>query len=121
MFNFLFITVPFRTAIIHPTSDLSRNLTIAEFSLIALLFGIAISCRQGNKVVIQEVPEGLEPSREPLASIFSLMTFSWVDPIVWKGYWQPFELKDVWCLREDDLAVNVLSTFRQTKFVSRRS
>ncbi|KAF8428575.1 hypothetical protein EV426DRAFT_584868 [Tirmania nivea] len=115
MLNFIFITVPFRSALIHPASPLARGLIIAEFVFIAILCTIALSSRWGNKPVVQEVHERMEPSREPLASLFSLMTFSWVDSIVWKGYWKSFELEDVWALREDDVAVVVLSTYRQTK------
>ena len=118
MLNFVFITVPFRTALIHPISPLARGLTIAEFVFISILCTIALSSRWGNKPVVQEVHEGIEPTREPLASLFSSMTFSWVDPIVWKGYWKSFELEDVWALRADDVAVVVLSTYRQTKCVA---
>ncbi|KAF8468986.1 P-loop containing nucleoside triphosphate hydrolase protein [Kalaharituber pfeilii] len=115
MFNFLFLTVPFRTVLIHPLSNLGRNLVIAEFALTAFLCGIVVSCRRGNKTIVQEVPEGLEPSREPLASLFSLMTFSWLDHMVWKGCWKSLQLEDVWALREDDVAVAVLTVYRQTK------
>ncbi|RPB26876.1 hypothetical protein L211DRAFT_804498 [Terfezia boudieri ATCC MYA-4762] len=115
MLNFIFITVPFRAALIHPTSPLARGLTITEFVFISILCTIALSSRWGNKPVVQEVHGEMEPSREPLASLFSLMTFSWVDSIVWKGYWKSLELEDVWALRADDVAVVVLSTYRQTK------
>lgn len=83
----------------------------------SLLFTIVLSSRRGNKPVKLEVVDGLEPSQEPLASLFSLATFGWVNGIVWQGYWEPFELNKVWNLREDDIAYSVLSTFRQTKYV----
>ena len=117
MLNFVFITVPFRAALIHPASPLARSLTVAEFAFISILCTVALSSRWGNKPVIQELHGGMEPSQEPLASLFSLMTFSWVDSIVWKGYWKSFELEDVWALRADDAAVVALSTYRQTKCV----
>jgi hypothetical protein len=78
---------------------------------------IAVMSRMGNKAVTQEIMDGLEPSREPLASLFSLASFSWVDPLIWKGYWKPLESCDIWNLRTDDIAVSVLSAFRQTKYV----
>lgn len=117
LFNFLFATVAFRTALIHPKFGISEALTTVQFALMSLLFIIALSSRRGNKPVKLEVVDGLEPSQEPLASLFSLATFSWVDGIVWQGYWEPFVLKKVWNLREDDIAYSVLSTFRQTKYV----
>lgn len=116
--NFVFATVPFRAALIHPRSPLSRGFSIAEFVLISLLCAIAVSCRWGNKPIVQKIHDGMEPSREPLASIFSLMTFSWVDPIIWKGYRKSLDFNDVWTLRADDVAVAVLSTYRQTKFAT---
>jgi len=118
MLNFVFITVPFRAALIHPISPLARDLTIAEFALISILCTIAVSSRWVDKPIVQEVHEGMEPSQEPLASLFSLITFSWVDPIVWEGYWKSLELEDVWALRADDVAAVVLSTYRQTKCVA---
>lgn len=118
LFNFIFSSVSFRTALIHASSKLAQALSISEFSLVTLLCIIALSSRRGNKPVWQEAHNGLEPSQEPVATVFSVLTFGWVDPIVWKGYWKPFELSDVWNLREDDFAVYVLNAFRQTKFVS---
>lgn len=118
LFNFIFATVAFRTALIQPAIGVYGALTITQFALISLLCVIAVSSRRGNKPVKLEVVDGLEPSREPLASLFSLATFSWVDGLVWKGYWKPFVLEEVWNLREDDIAYSVLSTFRQTKYVA---
>lgn len=117
LFNFVFATVTFRTALIQPAIGLYETLTIVQFTLVSLLCTIAVSSRRGNKPVKLEVVDGLEPSQEPLASLFSLATFSWVDAIVWHGFWKPFELSTVWNLREDDIAYSVLSTFRQTKYV----
>lgn len=102
---------------IQPAIGIHEALAITQFALVSLLCIIAVSSRRGNKPVKLVVVNGLEPSREPLASLFSLATFSWVDGIVWQGYWEPFELDKVWNLREDDIAYSVLSTFRQTKYV----
>lgn len=118
MFNFLLIAVSFRSALIHPESTASQTLAITRFALVSVLCIIAVTSRAGNKVVTQEIMDGLEPSQEPLASLFSLACFSWIDPLIWKGYWKPFELPDVWNLRNDDIAVIVLSTYRQTKYVT---
>jgi hypothetical protein len=115
LFNTLFLVVPFRSVLIHPPSQLAMALTVAQFSLVCVLCIITVSVRKGNSVVVQEVVDGLEPSREPLASLFSLASFSWVDPIVWKGYWKSFTMEDIWNLRNDDVAANVLAAFRQTK------
>lgn len=115
LFNFLLLVVPFRSVLIHPASQLSLALVAAQFSLVCILCIITISVRKGNSIVVQEIVNGLEPSREPIASLFSLASFSWVDEIVWKGYWKPFTMEDIWNLRNDDQAANVLASFRQTK------
>lgn len=114
----IFSLVMFRSVIIHPRSNIARALIVAEFSLTTLVFGIAITSRKGNKVVILEWEQDIEPSREPLASLFSIATFSWVDPIVWKGYKKTFELPDVWNLLPRDKAAAVLADYRQLRKTS---
>ncbi|KAI0471516.1 hypothetical protein GGR56DRAFT_654458 [Xylariaceae sp. FL0804] len=107
--------VIFRSVLIHPSSQLTQILIIVEFALTTLLFGIAVSARKGNKTVMLEWEDDLEPSREPLASVFSLATFSWVDSILWQGYKEPLEMKRVWNLMPRDKAASVLANYRQVK------
>jgi hypothetical protein len=107
----LFSLVIFRSAIIHPRSRVAQALIISEFSLNTLLFGIAITTRKGNKAVVLEWENDIEPSREPLASLFSLATFGWVDAIVWQGYKKTFEISEVWNLVPKDKAAAVLADY----------
>jgi hypothetical protein len=116
--QWLFRTILFRSAIIHPRSMLSRGLAIGDFALSTVLVMIALTTRKGNKTVILEWEDGLEPSREPLASLFSLATFGWVDAIVWKGYRKTYELPDIWNLAPKDKAAVVLEHYRQVKYVA---
>lgn len=111
----VFSIVIFRSVIIHPRSGLAQTLVIAEFTLVSLLFGIAITTRKGNKAVVLEWEDNIEPSKEPLASLFSIATFGWVDAIVWQGYKKTFELPDVWNLIPKDKAAAVLADYRQLK------
>ncbi|KAL1304382.1 hypothetical protein AAFC00_003383 [Neodothiora populina] len=108
----------FRSAIIHPRSHLAQSLSSVDFALTTLLALIALTSRKGNKPVELEYEGNLEPSREPLASVLSLATFSWVDPIVWKGYKKTFEMTDVWNLIAKDKAEAVLADYRQVKKTS---
>lgn len=117
--QWLFLIIVFRSVIIHPRSRLAQILVIVEFSLTTLVFGISLSTRKGNKTVVLEWEDGLEPSREPLASVFSLATFSWVDPLVWKGYHKAFEMPDVWNLIPKDKAGFVLADYRLLKKTSK--
>jgi hypothetical protein len=114
-FNFLFTAILFRSAVIHPRSRVAYNLMAAEFALIALLWVMAITMRKGGRAVALEYEGDLEPSREPLASVYSLATFGWVDAIVWKGYYKTFEMPDVWNLIPKDKAAYILQDFRQAK------
>ncbi|CZS93813.1 related to bile acid ABC transport protein [Rhynchosporium agropyri] len=111
----LFSLVIFRSAIIHPRSGIAQALVISEFVLVSLLFSIAITTRKGNKTVVLEWENDIEPSKEPLASLFSIATFGWVDAIVWQGYQKTFELADVWNLLPKDKAASVLADYRQLK------
>lgn len=113
--NWLFVVFIFRSVIIHPSSRLTQILIIVEFALVSLLFGMALSTRRGNKTVVLEWEDGIEPSREPLASLFSVATFGWVDGIIWKGWKQPMEIEDVWNLLPKDKAAAVLADYRQMK------
>lgn len=113
--QWLFTIIVVRSAIVRPTSRLAQVLVLVEFSLTTLLFAMAITTRKGNKTVLLEWEDGIQPSRESLASIFSSYTFSWVDSITWQGYKQTMELKDVWNLLPKDKAAAVLSQYRQVK------
>ena len=118
-FQWMFGLFLFRSALIHPNSNQTKALVSTDFSLVSVLFLLSIISRKGNNPVILEFEGDLEPSREPLASLLSLATFSWVDVIVWKGYKKTFELSDVWNLAPKDRATKVLEDFRQLKRTSR--
>jgi hypothetical protein len=105
----------FRSVLVHPPDRLLQSLSIASFAIISTLLVIAVTARKGNKGVVLEYEGDIEPSREPLASVFSQMTFLWVDRIVYRGYWKPLELSDIWNVAMQDKAEVVLSHFRQIR------
>ena len=117
--QWILVVLLFRSAIIHPRSQRAKVLMIVDFSLATILTLIAITSRKGNKTVVLEYEDDLEPSHEPLANLFSIATFGWVDAIVWKGYRKTFELPDVWNLASRDKAATVLADFRQFKKTSK--
>ncbi len=114
-FQWLFTVLLFRSAIIHPRSRRAQIFMIIDFTLATLLGLIALTTKKGNKAVVLEYEDHLEPSREPLASLFSLATFGWVDAIVWKGYMKTLELSDIWNLAPKDKASRILADYRQTR------
>ncbi|KAB5531239.1 hypothetical protein GE09DRAFT_1146361 [Coniochaeta sp. 2T2.1] len=113
--QWLFGLIVFRSVFVHPSSRTTQVLIIIEFALTSLLFGMAISTRKGNKTVVLEWEDGIPPSRENLASLFSHYTFGWVDEIVWEGYKQPMEMSRVWNLLPKDKAAAVLENYRHFK------
>ncbi|KAH7008652.1 hypothetical protein EDB80DRAFT_441471 [Ilyonectria destructans] len=114
-FNWVLSIFVFRSALLHPVSKLSQILVIVEFVLVSLLFGLAATTRKGNKTVILEWEDGMEPSREPLASLLSLAVFGWVDAIVWRGWKSSMEMEHVWNLLPKDKAATVIADYRQMK------
>jgi len=113
--QWIFAILLFRSEIIHRRSQLSQALMSADFALLTALTLIALFSRKGNKPVQLEYEGELEPSKEPLASLISLATFSWLDPIILKGYRRTLELSDVWNLMPQDKAGAVLADYRQLK------
>ena len=117
--QWILIALLFRSHIIHPRPYRAQGLMIVNFVAASLLAVIAVASRKGNRVVILEYEDDLEPSREPLANLFSIATFSWVDSIVWQGYKKTFELPDVWNLAAKDKAAAVITDFRQLRKTTR--
>ena len=117
--QWILVALLFRSQIIHPWSHKAQALMIADFVAATLLAIIAITSRKGNRVVVLEYEDDLEPSHEPLANLFSIATFGWVDSIVWQGYKKTFELSDVWNLAAKDKAAAVLADFRQFRKTTR--
>ncbi|KAF1850938.1 uncharacterized protein K460DRAFT_391320 [Cucurbitaria berberidis CBS 394.84] len=117
-FQWLLAVLLFRSAIIHPRSGLHQKLMISDFALTSLLFLISLCSRKGNKTVELEYEGEIAPAREPIASVLSLATFSWVDSIVWTGYKKTYELADVWNLAPKDKAAAVIANYRQVKKTS---
>ncbi|KAL9101333.1 MAG: hypothetical protein Q9163_003401 [Psora crenata] len=112
-FQWILNALIFRSAMIHPNPSGTKTSAIVEFGLTSILALIALTTREGNKTVLLEHEDNIEPSREPLANLFSTWTFGWVDAIVWRGYKKTFELQDVWNLAARDKAAAVLADFRQ--------
>lgn len=120
LYNFLWLctVLVFRSQVIHPRSNHALALASAHFALVTLLAIIALTSRKGNRAVELEYEGDLQPSREPLASVLSIATFAWVDPIIWQGYKRTTEMADVWNLLPKDKAAAILADYRQFKKTS---
>lgn len=111
--QWVLVALRFRSAIIHPWGHMQQHLIIANFTLATVLLLITISSRKGNHAVTLICENSIAPSKEPLASLLSVATFSWVDSIVWHGYKTTFEISHVWNLAPRDKAAAVLADYRQ--------
>ncbi|KAE8151122.1 ATP-dependent bile acid permease [Aspergillus avenaceus] len=114
--QWLFNAFVFRSALIHPISKRATIFSAIEFTLSTLLLLIALTTRRGNKAVLVPHEDGIEPARHPTASLLSLVTFSWLDPLILKGYRQALELDDVWNLTSSQKAATVLEDFRRRQY-----
>lgn len=110
--QWLLIVFVFRSEIIHPHSQRALILSSIEFAVCTLLVLLATTTRRGNKSVLLQREDGLEPPHQPYASLLSLMSFAWIDPLIWKGYRQTLELDDVWNLTVSRHAGTILNDFR---------
>jgi ABC-type multidrug transport system fused ATPase/permease subunit len=113
--QWVFTVIVFRSAILHPRSDESKRLMIASFTCSTLLFLTSLTSRRGNRVVLLQHEKQIKPSREPLASVLSLLTFSWLDPLIWDGYKSPLEINRVWNILPKEKAATVLENYRLLK------
>ena len=117
--QWIFAVFLFRSAIIHPLSRRALIFTSTEFALSCVLLLIGVTSRKGNKAVLVPQQDGLEPSREPMASLLSVASFSWLDSLVWEGYKKPLEISNVWNLKVNEQAASVLIDWRQAKRTNR--
>ncbi|ODH51972.1 hypothetical protein GX48_01757 [Paracoccidioides brasiliensis] len=117
-FNWLCSVMIFRSAIIHPPPQCIRILTIMDFALSSFLLLLIVTTRKGNETILVQQEDGLIPPREQFASLLSLASFTWLDPLVWKGYGKSLEMSDVWNLLPSYQAAAVLADFRQTRRTS---
>ncbi|KAH8647839.1 ATP-dependent bile acid permease [Xylariales sp. PMI_506] len=113
--QWLINVVLFRSFIIGTNPTEVTALPWVQFGLVTFLFVLAMTSRIGNRTVLVEWQGEIEPSPEPLASIFSQLTFSWVDILIWKGYWAQLKLESVWNLLPSDKSAHILAEYRQMK------
>ena len=113
--QWLLSVVRFRSEIIHPTSHVAQALSIATFVLNTILALIALTSRKGNRDVVLIREKGIEPSRESRASVLSILTFSWLDPLVYSGWKEPLQIEKVWNILPKEKAAAIVSSYRLLK------
>lgn len=110
----------FRSALIHPVNSTAHRYAIADFVISAALLWLNFTTKAGDKPAqIYVTSDGAEPSPENVSSIISFITYSWIDKIVWKAWKKPLTKDDIWGMRQDDYALNVVKSFEAYKLTLR--
>lgn len=99
----------FRLLLISPVK--SSSFYYLDFGLGLLLVLLMGTSSTGDTPAKLHLLPGETPLPEPISSLFSLATYSWINPMVYKAYRTPLEMADIWGLRYDDYAKIILQKF----------
>ncbi|GEQ70295.1 hypothetical protein JCM33374_g3971 [Metschnikowia sp. JCM 33374] len=100
----------------HVKSDIVSKYYQASFFATAILVVLNITAKVGDKPGhVYVTSDGATPSPELVSSIWSFSTYSWINPMIWKAYQSPMLKEDIWGLRQDDHALNILKDFESYK------
>lgn len=114
----LFVTLVFRSVFVNPPPGRVAIFVSVDFVLSSLLLLLVATTRKGNETLLVQHEEGLAPPKDQFASILSLISFSWMDSLIWQGYKKSLEISDVWNLQPSYRASTVLSDFHRAKNTS---
>ncbi|KAK9456561.1 hypothetical protein V1511DRAFT_208660 [Dipodascopsis uninucleata] len=103
-----------RSILISASSRTAVGTVFINLALITALVLTALSSPTRPLPSYIEVQKSLEPCWEPFSSLFSILTFSFVDRIVWKGFQKHLTLSDVWDLDQNLKSSEILGSFRKT-------
>ncbi|AMD21014.1 HEL267Cp [Eremothecium sinecaudum] len=112
--------MPFRSVYIHEIDNSAATWFYkSQYYLDGLLFLILFTAKIGNKpALLYRTSPAITPSPEPVASIASFISWSWVNKLIWKAHLRTVRLEDVWGLILEDHSIFVLKSYR--KFVNER-
>ena len=112
----------FRSALLHHTlSTLAEKFYIVEFVSVSLLFLIQANDHFSDRPVTVYLSEGLTPSDESQSSFFSIISFSWVGPMITSAQKVLPKLEDIWSLKLEDNAYPTILKFHRVKWHRRFS
>ena len=115
--NFLTSICTFRSSIIGSVKNSTIKNYYGYLFLIAfVLLALNITSTVGDKpITLYFTSDGLPPSPERQTSILKFYTYAWLDKMIFGAYKSPLLMKDIWGLREDDYAYNVMRAFESYK------
>ncbi|CCF60626.1 hypothetical protein KAFR_0L00190 [Kazachstania africana CBS 2517] len=115
MFLFFSMVLPFRSIIIgHINDTLVRNYYISQFLIDTCLFSLLFFAPIKNSpAVVYSTDTNITPSPEPITSLASFITWSWLDSFVWKAHKSVINKDDVWGLIMEDYSIFVVKKFKR--------
>lgn len=115
--NFLTSICTFRSSTIGSVKTSTIKHYYSYLFLIAsALLALNLTSSVGDKpITLYFTNDGLQPSPERQTSILKFYTYAWLDKMIFGAYKSPLLMKDIWGLREDDLAYNVMRAFESYK------
>lgn len=103
----------FRSALLNHTGD-DKLYYIVNFSVITLqLFNLATSKVGYRCPQVYLSDQHRKPDPEPFTDLLTLVTFSWVTPMMNQAFKVPLTQDDVWDLKMEDFSYFVLKSFKK--------
>ncbi|KAG7878989.1 hypothetical protein KL937_003402 [Ogataea polymorpha] len=106
----------FRSALLHHVSGTYGYwFYVTQFvinTLLCLTNGLE---KLSDKPAIVYDEEGVIPSPETTSSLIDIITYGYLDKMVFSSYWKPITMEQIWGLRYDDYSHDVLIRFHKLK------
>ncbi|KAG7845209.1 hypothetical protein KL941_003054 [Ogataea angusta] len=106
----------FRSALLHHVfGSYGYWFYVSQFvinTLLCLTIGVE---KLSDKPAIVYEEEGVTPSPETTSSLIDIMTYGYLDKMVFSSYWKPITMEEVWGLRYDDYSHDVLIRFHKLR------
>ncbi|KAK9477095.1 hypothetical protein V1514DRAFT_334856, partial [Lipomyces japonicus] len=113
--SWLIASLDLRTIFIRNVSFLTQLITVANFLVSTGVCIVTLASPVGHPPAYIETVKGLEPNPQPMASLFSVLSFSWVGSLVKVGMFRPLTIEDVWDLEDDLRSCRVSIQFRDVR------
>ncbi|EGV63978.1 Transporter of the ATP-binding cassette (ABC) [Yamadazyma tenuis] len=121
-FNLFPALLVFRSVLVksYPTSVFVYY--VINFVLSVSLFLLNFTSRFGDKPAsVYVTNDNAMSSPETTSSIFSFISYSWIDKLVWSGYTTSLKMDDIWSMKGDDYSLSVLKGFEAAKSTTKFS
>ncbi|CAN3363621.1 ATP-dependent bile acid permease [Diutina catenulata] len=113
-FAFPVAAVLARSALVRGANAPTRAHAFAAAGVNLALVVLNFAARTGDRPAAVYVPaDGTTPSPEPVSSLFALVSYSWLDPMVKTAASHWLLQSEVWGLRGDDYALPILKSFER--------